>query len=238
MPTVSNPEPTLLVLDAQSVWLRAVERIAADAGFATTTTSSEGEALKLLERGGFHVFMLAVDGDGESRSWRQLLSRSKKLAPNARFILVGDDEDEQFVCRAHEAGVDAYLTRRVEPQDLIFAIRQVLAPAMYLVWPFVGSRRWSENGAPRPCGLTRRESEALDLIGKGRSNAEIAKELGITEQTVKGHLWRLYRKLGVSNRTAAARWTEEAGHNVEATARAEGGEDLSTRPSHPVEAAR
>jgi DNA-binding NarL/FixJ family response regulator len=109
---------------------------------------------------------------------------------------------------------------------------------MYLVWPFVGSRRWSENGAPRPCGLTRRESEALDLIGKGRSNAEIAKELGITEQTVKGHLWRLYRKLGVSNRTAAARWTEEAGRNVEATARAEGGGDLSTRPSHPVEAAR
>ena len=223
MPTVSAHEPTLLVLDEQSVWLRAIERIADDAGFTTTTTSSEGEALRLLERGSFDVVMLAVDENGRNLSWTQLLSRSKKLAPDARFILVGDEEDEQFVRRALEAGADAYLTRRVEPEDLIFAIRQVLSPKVYLVWPFVGSRRWSENGAARPFGLTRRENEALDLIAKGRSNAEIAKELGITEQTVKGHLWRLYRKLGVSDRTDAARWAAKAGRNVEAAARAEGG---------------
>jgi DNA-binding NarL/FixJ family response regulator len=224
MPTVSKPELTLLVLDAQSVWLRAVERVAEDAGFTTTTTSSEGEALRLLERSRFHVVMLAVDAVGGSLSWTQLLSRSKKLAPGARFILVGDDEDEQCIRRALEAGVDAYLTRRVEPEDLVFAIRQVLAPAMYLVWPFVGSRRWSEDAAARPFGLTPRESQALDLIVKGRSNAEIARELGITEQTVKGHLWRLYRKLGVANRADAARWAERAGHTVrETTVRAEGG---------------
>jgi DNA-binding NarL/FixJ family response regulator len=223
MPTVSNDAPNLLVLDAQSVWLRAAERIADDAGFTTTTTSSEAEALRLLERGGFHVVMLAVDTDGGNLSWTQLLCRSKKLAPGARFILVGDEEDEGFVRRALEAGVDAYLTRRVEAEDLVFALRQVLAPAMYLVWPYVGSRRWSENGAARTFGLTRRESEALDLIAQGRSNAEIAKELGITEQTVKGHLWRLYRKLGVSNRTDAARWLEKAGRNVQAAAQAEGG---------------
>jgi DNA-binding NarL/FixJ family response regulator len=224
MPTTSNSEPTLLVLDGESVWLRAVERVAEDAGFTTTTTNSEGEALRLLERGGFHLVMFGVDAVGGSLSWTQLLSRSKKLAPGARFILVGDEEDEQFVRRALEAGVDAYLTRRVEPEDLVFAIRQVLAPAMYLVWPFVGSRRWSENDAARPFGLTRRESEALDLVAQGRSNAEIARELGITEQTVKGHLWRLYRKLGVANRADAARWAERAGGTVEEpTVRAEDG---------------
>lgn len=222
MPT-SNP-PTLLVLDVQSVWLRAVERVAEDAGFTTTTTSSGSEALRLLERGGVHVVMLATDAVGVSPSWTKLLSRSKKLAPGARFILVGDEEDEQCVRRALEAGADAYLTRRVEPEDLVFAIRQVLAPAMYLVWPFVGSRRWSANAAARPFGLTRRESEALDLIARGRSNAEIARELGITEQTVKGHLWRLYRKLGVANRADAARWAERAGLTVQgATVRAERG---------------
>jgi DNA-binding NarL/FixJ family response regulator len=222
MPTVLNPELSLLVLDVQSVWLRAVERIADDAGFATTTTSSEGEALRLLERGEFDVVMLAAEPVG-NLSWTQLLCRAKKLAPSARFILVGDDEDEQFVRSVLEAGVDAYLTRRVEPEDLVFAIRQVLAPAMYLVWPFIRSRRSADNGAARRFGLTRRESEALDLIAQGRSNAEIAKELGITEQTVKGHLWRLYRKLDVSNRTDAARWAESAGRHVEAAARVEEG---------------
>src|SRR5215831_12107537 len=64
MPTVLNPELSLLVLDVQSVWLRAVERIADDAGFATTTTSSEGEALRFLERGEFDVVMLAAEPVG------------------------------------------------------------------------------------------------------------------------------------------------------------------------------
>jgi DNA-binding NarL/FixJ family response regulator len=223
MPTVSDPEPTLLVLDGQSVWLRAVERVAEDAGFTTTTTTSEDEALRLLERGGFHVVMLAADAVGGRLSWTQLLSRSKKLAPGARFILVGDEEHERFVRRALEAGADAYLTRRVEPEDLVFAIRQVLAPAMYLVWPFVGSRKWSESGAARPFGLTRRESEALDLVAQA-ARTRRSRGVGITEQTVKGHLWRLYRKLGVANRADAARWAERAGGTVEEPmVRAEGG---------------
>lgn len=211
MTTTSTDEPTLLVLDVQSVWLRAVEQIADDAGFATTTTTSAGEALKLLRHGSIDVVMFSADAGGENLSWKQLLSRSKKLAPSARFILVGEEDDRDVVGHALDAGADAYLTRLVEPEDLVFAIRQVLAPALYLVWPFVGSRRWGESGTKRPFGLTARESEALDLIAKGRSNAEIARELGITEQTVKGHLWRLYRKLGVSNRTAAARWAEKSG---------------------------
>jgi DNA-binding NarL/FixJ family response regulator len=204
----------LLVLDAQSVWLRAVLRIAGEGGFSATATRSASEALKLLRRDGFELVMLGVDAGGPELPWPRLLVRAKKAAPGAKFILVGDDEDPAVVQRAFEAGADAYLTKRVEPDDLVFAIRQVLAPALYLVWPFVGSRRTTERSAARPLGLTRREGEVLDLIAQGYSNAEIARDLGITEQTVKGHLWRLYRKLGVSNRTAAARWAEEASQSA------------------------
>lgn len=220
--TITSTQPTLLVLDVHSVWLRAVEAIAGEAGFATTTADSSGEAFKLLRRGGFDVVMFGVDAGGDSLPWAQLLSRSKKLAPSAKFVLVADEEDQDVLRRAHGAGVDAYITRRVEPEDLVFAIRQVLAPALYLIWPFVGSRRPAERSAGRPFGLTRRESQALELLAQGRSNAEIAKELGITEQTVKGHLWRLYRKLGVSNRTAAARLAEKLGRSGDGTARARG----------------
>lgn len=221
MTTIPTDEPTLLILDVQVVWLRAVERIAEEAGFAATTASSAGEALKLLNRGGFDVMMFGSDVGAEHLTWMQLLTRAKKLSPVTRFILVGEDEDEEVVRGALEAGVDAYVTRRAEPEDLVFAVRQVLAPELYLYWPFIGSRRSAERGAGRRFGLTRRESEALELIIRGRSNAEIAKELGITEQTVKGHLWRLYRKLGVSNRTAAARLVEKAGARGESTGRAE-----------------
>lgn len=223
MTNTSTNHPALLVLDVHSVWLRAVERIGQEAGFATETTTSAAEAFKLLRGGGFDVVMCGVDAGGESLPWTELLSRSKKLAPTAKYILVADEDDQDVLQRAVGAGADAYITRRVEPEDLAFAIRQVLAPALYLIWPFSGSGR-SAKGAGRPFGLTRRESEALELLAQGRSNAEIAKTLGITEQTVKGHLWRLYRKLGVSNRTAAARLVGKPGRSGEGgAARTRGG---------------
>jgi DNA-binding NarL/FixJ family response regulator len=222
MMTTSSSAPKVLVCDAQAVWLRAIERIATDAGMAPTTTSSPAEALNLLVHGGFDIVMFGAEAGPGNLNWRQLLTRSKKLAPKARFILVGEEQSREAVRQALELGADAYVTRIVEPEDLVFAIRQVLSPELYLIWPFVGSRSWVENGAAQPFGLTRRETEALELIARGRSNAEIAQELGITEQTVKGHLWRLYRKLGVTNRTAAARWMETAGGSGEGSATVEG----------------
>jgi DNA-binding CsgD family transcriptional regulator len=56
--------------------------------------------------------------------------------------------------------------------------------------------------------LTRRELEILRLVAEGLSNAELAKMLWVTEQTVKFHLSNIYRKLNVSNRTEASRWAQ------------------------------
>jgi DNA-binding CsgD family transcriptional regulator len=60
-------------------------------------------------------------------------------------------------------------------------------------------------------GLTRRELEILRLVAEGHSNAELAKMLWVTEQTVKFHLSNIYRKLDVSNRTEASRWAQIQG---------------------------
>jgi DNA-binding CsgD family transcriptional regulator len=56
--------------------------------------------------------------------------------------------------------------------------------------------------------LTRRELEILKLVAEGLSNAELARMLWVTEQTVKFHLSNIYRKLNVSNRTEASRWAQ------------------------------
>ena len=60
-------------------------------------------------------------------------------------------------------------------------------------------------------GLTRRELEILRLVAEGHSNAQLAKMLWVTEQTVKFHLSNIYRKLDVSNRTEASRWAQVRG---------------------------
>jgi DNA-binding CsgD family transcriptional regulator len=59
--------------------------------------------------------------------------------------------------------------------------------------------------------LTRRELEILRLVAEGDSNAELARMLWVTEQTVKFHLSNIYRKLDVSNRTEASRWAQVHG---------------------------
>jgi DNA-binding NarL/FixJ family response regulator len=59
--------------------------------------------------------------------------------------------------------------------------------------------------------VSEREVEILELVAQGLTNGEIAQRLWVTETTVKFHLSRIYRKLGVSNRTAAALWLRDRG---------------------------
>jgi DNA-binding CsgD family transcriptional regulator len=78
----------------------------------------------------------------------------------------------------------------------------------------VGSNGDGSNGSGNESnvsGLTRRESEILGLVAEGYSNAQLARMLWVTEQTVKFHLSNIYRKLHVANRTEASRWAQVHG---------------------------
>ena len=80
---------------------------------------------------------------------------------------------------------------------------------------FLAGGRFPRHEKPEPSGdwhpLTRRELEILCLAAEGHSNAELAKMLWVTEQTVKFHLSNVYRKLRVTNRTEASRWAQVHG---------------------------
>ena len=210
-------EPRILVLDVQPVWIRAVEEIFADEGFSTTSTSSHDDALELIESERFDVVMIGLDSAGADHDWTGFLDRIESIEPTTKVILVSLDDDPELIQRAGESGVDAYVLKRAQPTDLVFAIHQVLEPEVYLVSPpGLAKADGSEAGKKR---LTPREREILRLIAQGKSNAEVARTLAISETTVKGHLWRLYRKIGVSNRTAAARWIVGDGSTAAETGR-------------------
>jgi DNA-binding NarL/FixJ family response regulator len=91
-----------------------------------------------------------------------------------------------------EAGAAGQLARaRLGPERLLAAVRDAVA------------RRES----PSDGGLTERETEIMDLVARGCANAEIAQRLGLSGNTVRNHVGRIYMKLGVANRGAAiARW--------------------------------
>lgn len=128
--------------------------------------------------------------------------------PPAVMILTTYDHDADIV-RAVEAGAAGYLVKDAAPQVILDAVRAaargetVLAPALV-------HRLMTRLRQPGP-RLTDRELDVLRLVADGRANRAIAKELFISEATVKTHLAHAYDKLGADNRTGAVAAAREQG---------------------------
>ena len=106
------------------------------------------------------------------------------------------------------------MIKTAQPADIRAGVRQAFRSSIFLPSP----RRSASPPQPQPPPattdgevLTRREVEILKLAAEGPSNAELARKLWVTEQTVKFHLSNIYRKLGVANRTEASRWAQVNG---------------------------
>jgi DNA-binding NarL/FixJ family response regulator len=134
------------------------------------------------------------------------------------LVLTTFDADE-YVYDALAAGASGFLLKDAPPDDLVHAVR-VVAAGDALLAPRVTKRLLERFTSQRPAtssralllaDLTDREREILVLIGRGRSNSEIAGELFIAEQTVKTHVSRIFTKLGLRDRVQAVILAFDAG---------------------------
>jgi len=119
--------------------------------------------------------------------------------PNARVIVLTTYDTDDEITQALKAGAKAYVLKDISASDLITCIRDVLAGKTYLA-PAAAAKL--AEGVTR-VQLTPREMAALRSMADGKSNKEIAGELGISDRTVKTHLGHLFGKLGVTSRTEA-----------------------------------
>jgi DNA-binding NarL/FixJ family response regulator len=127
--------------------------------------------------------------------------------PDVKVVILSAHSDAERIEAALRAGASGYIVKGLDSGNLAATLRQVFDNNVYVT---SGLPEPSEPASGAP-GLTKRETPILQLLAKGRSNREIAKELYVTEQTVKFHLTNIYRKLGVSNRTEAARSAYKCG---------------------------
>lgn len=127
--------------------------------------------------------------------------------PDARVIVLSVYKAEEDVHRAVQAGACAYLPKSSEPEELIEAIRTVHGGGRY--FPAAIANVLAGRASRDP--LSEREIEVLTMIVRGRSNKEIAGDLGISENTVKFHTTRIFEKLGVLDRVQAATAAIERG---------------------------
>jgi len=130
--------------------------------------------------------------------------------PSTRVVVLTTYASDGEVLRAIEAGAVGYLLKDVPHDELFRALRAVVRGERYLA-PVVTERLMARWQQPARASLTERELDVLRCVARGDGNKQIAASLGITEPTVKAHLVHIFDKLGVENRTAAARVAREQG---------------------------
>jgi len=132
----------------------------------------------------------------------------RKRHPKVKVVVLSVFADNEHIQGALKRGASGYIVKSINPFDLPGALRQAVEGTVYNA---VGFPEQTEDTMARSAGLTEREIAILKAVARGLSNGAIARELWVTEQTVKFHLTNIYRKLGVSNRTEAARLAYQNG---------------------------
>jgi DNA-binding NarL/FixJ family response regulator len=138
----------------------------------------------------------------------QCLEQIRLRHPDVKVVMLSVFSDSEHIQMALAHGATGYIVKTINPRDLPSAVRQAVDGSVYHA---VGMPVLTEETEARAAGLTEREVTILKLVARGLSNQAIGRELWVTEQTVKFHLTNIYRKLGVTNRTEAARHAYQHG---------------------------
>jgi DNA-binding NarL/FixJ family response regulator len=198
-----------VILDRYPLWLAALDRLVVGVGIAVVGRATEGdEAIALIGEHAPDVFIAGINPTNADHI--AVVRKAHEVHGMLKCVVVADTADLEAIGAAFSAGASVYCVKTAEEGDLASAIRQAFEPSI-----FIASNGFESRARPVQVGdesavhnLTRRELEILRLAAEGHSNSQLAQMLWVTEQTVKFHLSNIYRKLGVANRTEAARWAQ------------------------------
>ena len=212
----------VLIADDHPILLQALSDMleTADPAVALTTATSMDQVASLLDEGA-EIDLALVDfnmpGGGDMRRIKDLIDRH----PAVKVAVISGNSSPQLVREVLDAGAQGFILKTMAPAPMLHAIRLMAEGGRYipdlLLEP--GSGDLGRDGLPMgadrregyPFGLTDREFACLKELSDGLSNKGIARNLSVQEVTVKLHLRRAFRKLGVHNRAEAVRVALEAG---------------------------
>ncbi len=179
--------------------------------------SNGEEAVKLGRAQRPDIILMDINMPGTNGL--QAINELKQDKDAPKIIVLTIHEDREYLFKTLQMGVEGYVLKDAEPCVLIEAIRSVYRGQSYiqsnmtkdLVKEF-NRITMHEKEKKEENSLTSREIEVLELIAEGMINKEIAKQLYISEKTVKNHVSNIFRKLNVSDRTQAAIYAFK--HNI------------------------
>ncbi len=207
---------TVLIIDDHPLFRKGVtELLNSQTDFRVISEAASGtEGLKLAEE--LKPDLILIDLNMKGMDGIKVVSAIKDLELESINIILTVSDTEENLMSAIRHGADGYLLKDTEPESIVEKLRKAVNGEVVIDDSLTNlmtntirdNRRWTPTDYSM---LSEREMEILKLIVKGMSNKLIARELGITEGTVKVHVKNILRKLNLRSRLEAALWAIE--HN-------------------------
>jgi len=202
----------ILIVDDHALFRRGIQMVLEqEDGIEVVGEATDGqEAVEKAEE--LMPDVVLMDVRMPKRSGIEATSAIREAIPHAKILMLTVSDEEEDLYEAIKAGASGYLLKEISTEDVADAIRSVwtgqsrISPAMAskLLNEFQAmSRRAEERESVHSPRLTDREMEVLRLVAKGMNNRDIAKELFISENTVKNHVRNILEKLQLHSRMEA-----------------------------------
>lgn len=129
-----------------------------------------------------------------------------KQLPRTKILMLTTFPDDEYIADALMAGAMGYILKSLGPEQILAAVKGVASGVAQFSATIVPKLRGPNKKLSSLDSLTEREFEVLELLGRGKSNREIASALNISEGTVKNYVSKILQTLGLRDRTQAAVW--------------------------------
>jgi DNA-binding NarL/FixJ family response regulator len=203
-PKIEGAAPRVLIADDHPLYCDALRAVVPQAcpGADISEAGSQEEVLDAVSAPvPFDLVLLDLYLPGAVGL--SCLHALKRAAPTTPIVVVSAVGDPKIMQEAIMCGASAFIPKSAPGQVLINALRVIIAGGTYMPTGVVAALRNAE-AAPAHGELTLRQRRVLELLSTGLSNKRIARELDISEITVKAHVSAIFRKLGVANRMQAS----------------------------------
>lgn len=170
------------------------------------------QALKILDKEA-DINLIIADLDMPDMKWEDGIRELKSKSPNSSLVVISASEDIRNIRKILATGIKGYIPKRSDPKIMHNALKLILDGGTYIPPALIETSSENRlNGYKNSSKtLTNRQSQVLDLIAQGKSNKQIAYEMGVSEATVKLHINALLRSLKVNNRTQAVVTAQKLG---------------------------
>lgn len=207
------------IIEKNFIYREGLKRIFGKSAFRVIIDCDDlGDAWGLFENGSDLAAVLIASDEGLDRL-QEDITRIRETEPEVRIVLMVESSGDFDLAAAVDMGLDGLILKSIRGEAVIKSLELILlgervfpAEALQALW----TRRDTQNGVRPQSGpviknLSTRETEVLQSLCDGNANKVIARELGISEATVKVHVKAILRKTNARNRTEAALWAKSAG---------------------------